>query len=225
MIYETDQELFDALAQPFESELIDWRVGSTNAEKTSGLALAYIDARTVMDRLDAACGPGHWQNKYTPAGGMLICDLGIKFPQAGWVWKADGAGTTDVEAEKGMASDALKRAAVRFGLGRYLYEMDSPWVQLEPKGRSYIIKPSERKKLDEIHDQHCLKCGWGSRGGVQAYRLLKKAVELFVTDAATAQEFKVKNKSEIALLPVAMRRHLETMLDRIGATGREMEAA
>lgn len=219
----TAQELFDALSLPFDAVEIDWRIGSTNSEKTSGLALAYIDARTVMDRLDSACGPDGWQCNYTPTGKMLLCNLAVKFPDGSWIWKADGAGETDVEGEKGMASDALKRAAVRFGVGRYLYELKSPWVQIEARGRSFAIKESERKKLDEIHEQHCLKFGWGPRSGTQAYRLLKKMVGEFVTDAASAAEFSDKHKSEVALLPVAMRRHLEGLLQRVGASQGEIQ--
>src|SRR3990167_6095205 len=133
MDYENEQDLFDALSAPFPSEYIDWRVGSTNKEKTKGLALAYIDARTVMDRLDTICGPGHWQCNYTPAGTMLLCNIGIHFPGAGGTWKWDGAGQTDFEGKKGMCSDAFKRAAVRFGVRRYLYDLDSPWVELDDK--------------------------------------------------------------------------------------------
>ncbi len=215
------QEIFDALSAPFPDSYIDWRVGSTNKDKTKGMALAYIDARTVMDRLDSVCGPGNWQNNYTPAGSIMICNLGI-LVNSEWVWKSDGAGETDFEGQKGAMSDAFKRAAVRWGLGRYLYEMKAPWVEIEPFGKSYRIKEPELKKLTDLYDDHCLKTGWGERAGVQAYRLCKKVVSEFVTDSATAQEFKTKNAAEIAQLPVAMRKHLNSQLDRVGG---QLEAA
>src|ERR1700761_191847 len=123
---EDAQELFDALCEPFPIEAVSWRIGSTNADKTKGMALCYLDARAVMDRLDTVCGPDCWQCKYTTAPGIAICDLGLRVAGE-WIWKADGAGATDVEGEKGMLSDALKRAAVRWGVGRYLYDLDSPW--------------------------------------------------------------------------------------------------
>jgi hypothetical protein len=211
------------LSAPFPPEMVDWRVGSTNGDKTKGMALAYIDARTVMERLDMTCGPDGWQCNYTPGvNGSIICNIGIRFPD-GWIWKADGAGATDVEGEKGALSDAFKRAAVRFGIGRYLYEMSSPWVELEPMGRSQKIKDAERKKLDKLHEDYAQSAGWGQRAGIQAYRLLAKVMKEFVTDTATAQEFKEKNAGEIALLPVAMQRNLNERLDRIGAT--QLEAA
>lgn len=210
--------LYCDLSAPFESELIDWRIGSTSGDKSKGMALAYIDARTVMERLDSACGPNGWQNKYSPGvGGSIICDIGIRFPDGEWIWKADGAGATDVEGEKGALSDAFKRSAVRFGVGRYLYDMRAPWVEIEPMGKSYRIKDTERKKLDALHDEFVEKAGWGQRAGIQAYRLLAKVMAEFVTDAATASEFRDKNAGEIALLPVAMQHNLFSRLDKIGA--------
>lgn len=137
-----------ALAAPFPPEKVSWRVGSTNKDKTSGLALAYISARDVMERLDAVVGPARWQDRYEVHGPKTICYLALQVgPDGAWVTKADGAGDTDVEAAKGSLSDAFKRAAVKWGIGRYLYDVASPWVQLEPAGRSYRIKASEYGKL------------------------------------------------------------------------------
>ena len=45
------------LSGPFPATDISWRVGATSGDKTKGIALAYIDARDVMRRLDAVCGP------------------------------------------------------------------------------------------------------------------------------------------------------------------------
>lgn len=224
---ETAQQLFDLLSAPFPTEYIEWRVGSTNAEKTSGMALCYVDARAVMDRLDSVAGPGRWQCTYSEGvNGSIVCNLGILVPVGvtaegdglgQWVWKADGAGATDFEGEKGALSDAFKRAAVRWGIGRYLYDLKAPWVPIEQRGRSFVIPDAERKKLNAIHEEYALKAGWGLRAGVQAYKLLNQLVKQFVVDAGTAQEFKTKNASMIAQLPVAMRTHLFEQLDRIGA--------
>lgn len=222
MNYETAQEIYDALSEPFPLEYIEWRVGSTNGDKSKGLALCYIDARAVMDRLDMVCGPDGWQNTYSAGvNGSIICNIGVRMPDGEWLWKADGAGATDVEGEKGMLSDALKRAAVRWGIGRYLYDLKSPWVELEPAGRSVKIKDSERKRLDEIHEDFALKAGWGLRAGIQAYKLLNQGVKHFVNSPAEAIEFREKNISMIAQLPVAMRKHLNDTLDRIGARAQE----
>jgi hypothetical protein len=174
-----------------------------------------------MDRLDSVCGPDGWQCNYSAApGNAIICNLGILIA-GDWIWKADGAGATDVEGEKGMLSDALKRAAVRWGVGRYLYDLKSPWVELEPAGRSVRIKDSERKRLDDLHEDFAAKAGWGLRAGIQAYKLMNSAIKQWVTSPDAAIEFREKNKSMIVQLPVGMRRHLNETLDRIGATARE----
>lgn len=151
----------DKLAAPFPDSAISWRVGSTNIDKKtgqprgekkpSGIALAYIDARDVQNRLDAVCGVANWSDKYIETEkGRVICTLALRI-DGEWVSKSDGAGDSDVESEKGAISDALKRAAVKWGIGRYLYDMESPWVELEARGNSWIMKASERKKLDQIH--------------------------------------------------------------------------
>jgi hypothetical protein len=212
------QELFDALSEPFPLEYIEWRVGSTNSDKSKGLALCYVDARAVMDRLDSVCGPDGWQCNYSAApGNAIICNLGVLIA-GDWIWKADGAGATDVEGEKGMLSDALKRAAVRWGVGRYLYDLKSPWVELEAAGRSVKIKDSERKKLDDLHENFASTSGWGLRAGVQAYKLLNNSIDLFVHTANQRDEFLEKNKGMIPQLPVAMRKHLMAKLDRLFPT-------
>ena len=221
MNYATAQELFDELCRPFAAEEIDWRIGSTNQDKSKGMALAYMDARAVMDRLDGVCGPDGWQCNYLVAGPLAVCNIGVRMPGGEWIWKADGAGATDVEGEKGMLSDALKRAAVRWGVGRYLYEMKSPWVAIEARGKSYFIPEAERKKLDQVHEDFCQTAGWGIRAGRVAYSFANQVVKHFVSSADEAAELKVRNAGMIAQMPVAMRKHLSETLDRIGASKAE----
>lgn len=139
--------IFDDLRKPFPPNRVSWRVGATKDGR--GLALAYIDARDVMERLDEVCGPDGWQCRYPHANSKTVCEIGIRF-EADWIWKANGAGDTDVEAEKGALSDAFKRAAVCWGIGRYLYDIDSVWVEIEERGRSKIIKQSEYAKLERL---------------------------------------------------------------------------
>lgn len=219
--FNTTQELFAALCEPFASDEVEWRVGSTNADKTKCLPLCYLDARAVMDRLDAVCGPDGWQNSYsTGVNGSIVCNIGIACVGS-WVWKADGAGETHIEGEKGALSDAFKRAAVRWGVGRYLYEIKAPWIPLD---QGKYISDTERKKLKEFYEDYGARtAGWGSRAGGQVYRALVKVVNEYVTDPVAAQDFKEKNKAELALLPAAMKRHLLERLDRVGANS--MEAA
>jgi hypothetical protein len=139
------------LHAPYPAAEIEWRVGSTNGDKTSGLALAYLTARHVMERLDTVCGPENWQDRYEFHGARTVCYLSIRI-DGEWVTKADGAGDSDVEAEKGAISDALKRAAVKWGIGRYLYDLGNIWVDLEAAGRSYRIKKNQYAKLQDVLD-------------------------------------------------------------------------
>src|SRR5690242_4582204 len=125
----TVEELKNLFAE-FEPEAISWRAQSVTKDGTKAMALAYIDARDVMERLDQICGPTDWQDRYEFHGARTICYLSIRVGEE-WITKADGAGDSDIEGEKGAISDALKRAAVKWGIGRYLYSLDSPWVPCE----------------------------------------------------------------------------------------------
>lgn len=119
------------LSAEFPRDTVHWRAQTLTREGDKALALAYLDARDVMDRLDEVCGAGNWQSEITETSrGRVICRLGIRIGDA-WVWKTDGAGDTAVEGEKGGISDALKRAAVHWGVGRYLYRMDAVWAPCE----------------------------------------------------------------------------------------------
>jgi hypothetical protein len=127
-------EIFERLKAPFDPKVISWRVGATSGDKTKGIALAYIDARDVMKRLDEVCGL-QWQDRYPFPG---CCEIGLKI-DGEWIWRANGADETDVEGVKGQFSDAFKRAAVLWGVGRYLYYLPNSWVAIKPQGRSYVL--------------------------------------------------------------------------------------
>lgn len=145
--------MFDKLRAPFHPSKISWRVGSVKKDKTAGRALAYLDARDVMERLDEACGVGGWQSDCFDAGdGRLAAKIGIWVKDC-WVWKCDGAGArqpnpglSEMDANKGDFSDAFKRAAVQWGIGRYLYDVPAPWVDLDEYKR---IKTGQQWKLDK----------------------------------------------------------------------------
>jgi hypothetical protein len=144
---------FAALAAPFSPIAVSWRIGATTSDKTKGMALAYLDARDVMDRLDEVCTPGGWQATYPHALQKTVCSIGILCGDH-WVWKSNGAGDTDIEQEKGALSDAFKRAAVLWGIGRYLYNIQSPWVEIETRGRTSVIKDHEYARLATILQKH-----------------------------------------------------------------------
>lgn len=139
---------FKALIAHFPSSVIEWRVGDMNAERTRGTAVPYISARVVQQRLDDACGPQNWKVEYRPNanGTALVCALSLRI-NGEWVCKEDGAevGAEDGEgrgkAVKGSFSSALKRAAVVWGVGRYLYGFQAPWVDLDPAKGWFALHP------------------------------------------------------------------------------------
>lgn len=125
--------MFEELAAPFRADALHWRAQTVifRNDKYSAMALAYMDARDVMARLDEVCGPANWQDSYTEtATGRVMCTLQIRI-DGEWIAKSDGAGGTDIEGDKGGISDAFKRAAVKWGIGRYLYDMETPWADCE----------------------------------------------------------------------------------------------
>lgn len=130
----TSEEI-KALFAEFPKDAISWRAQTLTKDGDKAMALAYIDARDVMDRLDDVCGASDWQDRYEFHGARTVCYLSIRVDNE-WITKADGAGDSDVEAEKGAISDALKRAAVKWGVGRYLYDLPAPWVPCESYERN-----------------------------------------------------------------------------------------
>jgi hypothetical protein len=142
------KEMFTALAAPFPAEDIEWRAGATNADKTKALALAYLTARAVMDRLDEVVGPENWKDEYHPGpDGGVVCKLSIRLKVDGlpeWIAKEDGAENTDFEEVKGGLSSALKRAGVKWGIGRYLYGLEGKWVASEQKGKTVVLKETPK---------------------------------------------------------------------------------
>ena len=131
-----------------------WRVQQSN--QWGANCVAYIDARQVQDLLDEVCGMDSWQCKYEEHKGNLFCSIGIVNEHGEWIWKTDCGTESNVEKQKGEASDAFKRAAVMWGIGRFLYSM--PIVQLPVKEKNGKYKPySEKSGKFVIKADHITK--------------------------------------------------------------------
>lgn len=140
----TQQLDFKKLADFFPASAIEWRAGNLNYEKTRAQAVPYINARAVQQRLDDVCGPENWKNEFKPSpmNNGVICVISIRTPDGDWVSKEDGAqfepegpdSTSPEMAVKGAYSNALKRAAVMWGIGRYLYSVNHTWVEVDDAG-------------------------------------------------------------------------------------------
>jgi hypothetical protein len=107
---------FAALKAPIPASLIKQRPGRGSGK------FSYITSRVVMDRLDTVCGPENWRDEYAPslAGDGVQCTIYIRV-DGEWIGKSDVGSESNIEEEKGAYSDALKRAAVKWGIARELY--------------------------------------------------------------------------------------------------------
>jgi hypothetical protein len=133
---------FKALQACFPAEDIEWRIqqaGEKNG-KVWALCIAYVTNRAIQTRLDEVVGPDNWKNEFLagPNGGV-VCGLSIRVDRedgcSEWVTKWDGADNTDIEQVKGGLSGAMKRAAVQWGIGRYLYELEEEFADVREDGR------------------------------------------------------------------------------------------
>lgn len=132
------------LAEPFPAEDIEWRVQSSGTSNGVPWArvLAYVTARAIMGRLDEVVGPENWKPRYTYEGGGVMCYLSIRVSRENgdmpyWVEKGDGAEQTDIEKFKGGISSALKRAASVWGIGRYLYKLETGFAECDKNTKRF----------------------------------------------------------------------------------------
>ena len=148
------EETIRRLREPFGSKEIEWKIQVTTQDKQRGMAVAYMDARAVQKRLDETVGPFNWKNVYSLwHDNSQICGISIFYDERNeWVTKFDGAENSDFEPVKGGLSDSFKRAATVWGIGRYLYEMEGIWVEIESRGKSYAIKQSEYGRLEKEYN-------------------------------------------------------------------------
>ena len=182
------------LARPFAPEDLEWRIQVTTQDKSKGLAVPYVTNRAIQDRLDDVVGPENWRNDYKPwhkgdKKEAQLCGISIYLEdREEWLTKWDGAEDTDIEPVKGGLSDSMKRAAVQFGIGRVLYKMNTVWVQIEQKGKSFIIKDQERPKLDKAYMDMLERLGLAPAqpGGLQS-QLTPKADKTAPQDNPTPE--------------------------------------
>lgn len=132
-----------ALAVPFELSEVKFKPQAVKNNRA--LALAYVDARVIQDRLDEVLGVEGWQDEYQLLpDGSVVCKLTLKLGDQ-WITKMD-VGSPSEQPDSGdrlkaAFSDALKRAAVKFGVGRYLYRLPSQWADYDPVKKQFARPP------------------------------------------------------------------------------------
>jgi hypothetical protein len=143
------QAVAEALAEPFAREEVKFKPAVVSGNRA--MALAYVDARVIQDRLDEVLGPLNWQDDYEVLqDGSVVCRLRLRLCRDHkgdeWVTKVDVGGPSEQpdggDRLKAAFSDALKRAAVKFGIGRYLYRLPPLWVDYDPQRRQFVRPPT-----------------------------------------------------------------------------------
>lgn len=180
------------LAKPFAPEDLEWRLQRTFESNggMAGIAVPFVTNRAIMNRLDAVVGPENWYNEYKPWHRFTtkvksdydpkktvekevisqLCGIAIYFEERKeWIMKWDGAENSDIEPAKGGLSDSMKRAAVQWGIGRVLYNMDTVFVDVEQRGKSWVIARKEQTKLNKAYMDMLkkLKLEPAPAGGIQ----------------------------------------------------------
>lgn len=111
---------------------IECRVGTVSQSGKGISLLLYKTARTDCDILDETVGPENWQCRFYECKGTLFCSLGIRIAREDgsfeWVWKSDAGSPSNMEAQKGEASDCRKRSGFAWNIGRELYTAPFIWV-------------------------------------------------------------------------------------------------
>jgi hypothetical protein len=133
----------ERLAEPFDPENVHCKPLTISGSRA--LAAWYCDARDVMDRLDEVLGVDGWEDGYTILpDGNVVCVLRCRIGDA-WLAKSDVGGPSEQPDEgdrmKAAFSDALKRAAVKFGVGRYLYRLGRQWYDFDPAKKKFVNPP------------------------------------------------------------------------------------
>jgi len=108
--------------------------------------IPYKDARSDMERLDLCC-ECDWQNEYKrDSQGNLQCGIGIFINERNeWVWRWSNGTPSQFEKQKGEYSDAFKRAATMWGIGRELY--DYPKIRIVLNQNEYNIDDKGKPKI------------------------------------------------------------------------------
>jgi len=137
------EQITEQLAAPFDPSEVKFKPAVVSGNRA--IAIAYVDARVIQDRLDEVVGVMGWQDEYEcMADGAVVCRLRIRINEE-WITKMDVGGPSEQPDEgdrrKAAFSDALKRAAVKFGIGRYLYRLPVLWVGYDPQRRQFVPPP------------------------------------------------------------------------------------
>jgi len=125
--------LLDQLSLPFPPSAITWKPGAAKDNKC--MAMAYADLRAYQERLDEVCGLD-WSVRYASWGdSRIMCELTICGVTRASTGEYDAQDAKNNMGGTVAEAQAFKRAAATFGLGRYLYDLPSVWVEFDPANK------------------------------------------------------------------------------------------
>ena len=216
------------LLKEFDQSDLEWRVqqcGVSNNGKTWVMALVYVNARAIQNRLDDVFGWDNWSDEYREtSAGNFICKLSVCVDGRRWVSKENGASETEIEAFKGGISGSFKRVASSgFGIGRYLYNIDVKFVEssLEKKpGYTETTKTKDKKhkiywKIPVLNKVK--KVEKVENMDIEKAKQIKKVFEMAETQNITKENinkviYKVFEKDSIVKLT---KEEIETLIERL----------
>jgi hypothetical protein len=172
------------LRAPFKPEDISWKPQTVDYRAHTALAVAYADPRAYTDRMNEVFGVGGWSDTYyftvTPfnkfikgkaawgdkpatedkqvAGNKVICVATISVSEFGIVVSSTGdSDASDDNAATSAEAQAFKRAAMKLGLGRYLYELPKvtarydkgKWLDGPPNLPDWAMPPISCEECDQ----------------------------------------------------------------------------
>lgn len=151
----TPEQIHQSLIKPFPLSDIEFRVQRCGIDKNGNpwaMVLTYVTNRAIQARLDEVFGVFGWCNEYRdiPGGGVECCISVLDRDSGQWVGKWDAAENTQVEATKGGRSGAMKRAAVQWGIGRYLYNLDTMFAICRPDGSGQNKQQFKGKNNNQV---------------------------------------------------------------------------
>lgn len=196
-----------------KSKKVEWKDKKTG--ETKSYTAQYVTARTVMNILDGVVGPANWRTEFEPfANGVVQCTLYLRIDEE-WLGKSDVGTKTDIEPEKGAVSDALKRAAVHWGIARELYREGTADLDDDPPQPEPVHDRTRDTTADEPGDVSELDAITWTRDTTACNKFIDWAQKEWSTPGAEPLEFphlinriikalslegKAKNRAELRAL-------------------------
>lgn len=144
-------DILAELRKPFHPANVTWKPGAVTKDQTKACAMAYANLRAYQNRLDEVAGMD-WSCTYTPWGDRIVCHLTIKGVTRSSTGESDSQSERQEIGGTAMEAQAFKRACAMFGLGRYLYELPSAWVEYDASSKQFSEKA--KAKLEGIIINH-----------------------------------------------------------------------